>query len=383
MPDFQWTQVVLLCGLSLVIGYILATNRWHNRKPKDPPAHQEPGKTFPRSHDTPATRVLEEQFQSGRLGFDESLELAATYRRQGDIQSAIDIHQSLYGRPGLSWKSQQRAQFELALDFFHAGILGRAEDLLKSLIPQNGPHTAEAVRLLLVIYQQEQDWEEALTLFERHPSLSDSGLHWEHVHMLCEQAEALMGRDPSRVKQLTRKAIQLTSSSLRPELIQMRMAMEERRWRELSRLVTDFLSRPDPRTDLLRPVIKHLRDSQPRELPRLVSVLSRKNDDANVRLLHGELLFDMGREEEGIQLIRSVPLNMDTLKWRLQHQAQALNSIELQHMVDELTRQQSQQPYYQCSHCGYESHSHHWHCPQCNRWESLLPSDKKNGKLLI
>lgn len=383
MPDFSWTQVVLLCGLSLFIGYSLAGAIWRRRRPLVPPEQVEAGSKTPRSHDTPALRVLEEQFHQGRLGFEESLELAATFRRQGDLQGATEIHQSLYGRPGLDWESQQRAQFELAKDFFQAGILGRAEDLLRPLVSVSGAKTIDAVRLLIKIYQQEQDWEAAIELFDQHPNLATGGLRWEYVHMLCERAEVVINNDPRVAKDLVRRASQVEPTSNRPMLIALELASRDGRWRELTRMTHRFLDAEQVRIDLLGPVLHHVAREYPEHMKPLLMVLQRHNQHAAVRMLHGELLFQLGETEQGIQLIKSVPLNVDTLQWRLDYLADHLGSSDLRVITDDLQRTEAKTLRYQCTHCGYRSHSHHWHCPQCDRWETLTPGERKNSKLLI
>ncbi|TGG95800.1 hypothetical protein E4656_05175 [Natronospirillum operosum] len=384
MPLFQWTQVLLLCALCLVIGYVAASSRARWRRNLKPPEQQPAGRLFPRSHETPATRVLEEQFHAGKLGFDESLELADTYRRQGDIQGAIDIHQSLYGRPGLHWRNMQRAQFELARDFFQAGILGRAEDLLRSLVAQNGEQTEEAVRLLLKIYQQEQDWEEAVELFESHRSLAQGDLRWEHVHMLCEQAETMLLRQPDRARVMARQALQVLEDSQRPVLLLMRLAMQQQRWREFNRLVQSYLTQPESRIDLFRPIARNAVLQYPEQQRTLLNTLQKYNHQPEVRLLQGELLFESGLSDQGIQLVESVPLNEDTLAWRLDHLAHCSGDEDLKRLSEELKASFAQQNRYQCSHCGFESAAHYWHCPQCERWETLQPMRyQKSGKLLI
>lgn len=383
MPDFSWIQVLLLCGLSLFLGYRLADFIWRRRRPIAPPDQYAPENPPERSLQTPALRVLEDQFHQGRLSFDESLELAATYRRQGDLHGATEIHQSLYGLPGLDWASQQRAQFELAMDFFQAGILGRAEDLLTPLVTQGGAMTAEAVRLLIKIYKQEQDWSPALQLFERHPRLSEGGLRWEHVHMLCEQAATLRDSEPAEARDLVRKAGQVEPTSTRPRLMALQLAADQARWRDLTRFTHHFLDTEFKRVDLLAPVLQQIANQHAEHMQPLLMVLQRYNQHAEVRLLHGELLFQLGDTEQGMKLIESVPLTLDTLQWRLDYLADQTGVSSLRAITDELQRTQEKVLHYQCGYCGYQSHSHHWHCPQCGRWETLTPGNVRNSKLLI
>ena len=59
--------------------------------------------------------------------------LGSLFRRQGEIDRAIRMHQNLLDRPDLPADRRETATFELAQDFHRAGLLDRAEELFTKL----------------------------------------------------------------------------------------------------------------------------------------------------------------------------------------------------------------------------------------------------------
>ena len=91
--------------------------------------------------------------------------LGSLFRRRGEYDRAIRMHQNLVERPNLGAEQKLAAMFALAQDYLKAGILDRAEALFARL--EEGPHAAEARGFLLDIFQQEKDWERAIDMARR------------------------------------------------------------------------------------------------------------------------------------------------------------------------------------------------------------------------
>jgi lipopolysaccharide biosynthesis regulator YciM len=68
---------------------------------------------------------------------DLQLSLGTFYRRRGEIDKAISIHQSLFARPDLDKKISADIQLALASDYLNAGLLDRSERLLLELLKSN------------------------------------------------------------------------------------------------------------------------------------------------------------------------------------------------------------------------------------------------------
>src|SRR5438552_10110472 len=96
--------------------------------------------------------------------------LGNLFRRQGEIDRAIRMHQNLLDRPDLPADKRQTAVFELAQDFHRAGLLYRAEDMFTRL--DGSPFEHQAIGFLISIYEIEKDWPKAIAATGRMETLS-------------------------------------------------------------------------------------------------------------------------------------------------------------------------------------------------------------------
>lgn len=369
LPLFHWTQVVLMSALMLVLGYILARTVRHK-----PPSHAN-GPDTQTAITTPALEHLQAAFKAGQLSFDESLELATAYRRKGDLEQAIVIHQSLYGQPGLDWQHLQRAQYELAKDFFQAGIFSRAEDLLETLSAQKGSLQPATAKLLVRLYVHQKDWLKAATLFKSHPHIIDRSLQWTYAHILCEQAQLELLKNPHHAQHLLELAQQRHPTSLRPDVVLLNLFQQQKRWGDWFHQLQHFLKLHPQRVDLIKKNLFAVLKSQPSLHSKISTLLKSLSQESSIRLLRAEWALTTHSEAEAIELIKSVELNWDTLLLRINQLAQELKHPELSQLDQKLQQANIKRLRYRCSHCGYEALQHRWQCPQCERWETLEPSD--------
>src|ERR1044071_5372055 len=91
--------------------------------------------------------------------------LGNLFRRRGEIDRAIRMHQNLVERSDLREEQKRAALFELAQDYLKAGLLDRAEELFAKL--EGSAHQEAALKFLLEIYQQEKDWQKAIGVAEK------------------------------------------------------------------------------------------------------------------------------------------------------------------------------------------------------------------------
>lgn len=123
--------------------------------------------------------------------------LGALWRRRGEVERAIRIHQNLMARPSLSPEHLAQAQLELGLDYTRSGLLDRAEALFKELSASPySPVKSTALQHLVKIYEQEQEWNQAIEAAEAlcHKKLKTDVPYWRHMqaHYCCEMAEPLI-----------------------------------------------------------------------------------------------------------------------------------------------------------------------------------------------
>ena len=112
--------------------------------------------------------------------------LGNLFRRRGEYDRAVRVHEHLLSRGDLSQSESERAQHALALDFLKAGLLDRAEDALRKL--NNTPYEAESLLSLLAIYERSRDWEHASEIAKKLQTAGHGSFSSRQAHYLCEQA---------------------------------------------------------------------------------------------------------------------------------------------------------------------------------------------------
>lgn len=199
-------MVYVLFVVALMVGFILG--RWPlTQKTADKPL----GKPIERRYIEGLNQLLNEQpdaaidtFVSALDVNDDTLEthfaLGALWRRRGEVERAIRIHQNLMARPSLKAEHLDQARLELGLDYMRSGLLDRAEALFNDLASSSFIQIKTiALEHLVKIYEQEQEWNRAIETAESlcHRKLKTDVLHWRHMqaHYCCEMAEPLIASD--------------------------------------------------------------------------------------------------------------------------------------------------------------------------------------------
>jgi hypothetical protein len=141
-------------------------------------------------------RALESFLRAAELD-DDTVEthfaLGSLYRRRGEVDRAIKIHQNIATRESLEPSQREQAGFALAQDYLKAGMLDRAEKILEPLAA-SGAHRMAAMRKLMRIYEQEQEWVRAIGVFRELEKAGRAPQESAIAHYYCELAEAAQAR---------------------------------------------------------------------------------------------------------------------------------------------------------------------------------------------
>ena len=119
--------------------------------------------------------------------------LGSLFRRRGEVDRAIRIHQNIIARPDLASEQRDQALHALAKDYLAAGLLDRAENLF-SRLAQGSRYQVQALDALCGIYEQERDWEKAIDAGQRLEVLGGHSLALQIAHYYCELAEAAIAK---------------------------------------------------------------------------------------------------------------------------------------------------------------------------------------------
>ena len=309
------------------------------------------------------------------------LALGSLFRRRGEVERAIRIHQNLIARPSLDKAQRAQALCELALDYQGAGLLDRAENLFLELaeIPA---HAEQALRSLMHIYEQEKDWDKALAVGRRLSHVANSGVTPVLAQYCCELAErALAEGDASRARRHINDALAIEPDSMRVVLLSGRLARQGGRdrdaiasWRRAVQLEPAML---DETIDDIAAAFRQLGDET--GLGQFLAEAARQR--VGLRTL--QVMVDSIRNRDGdeaaeaflvarLASLPSVPGLKTLIDLQLAQPGQPPRD-DLALLKAVLDRLVTEQQGYQCRQCGYRAQVRHWQCPACHGWVTMDP----------
>jgi len=310
------------------------------------------------------------------------LALGNLFRRRGEVDRAIRIHQNLIARPTLSREQRALALLELGQDYMRAGLFDRAESLFSELVDM-GLHRERALSNLKEIYQQEKDWTHCLEVARQLEAVCGQAHSTEIAHYYCEQAEeAREADDLNGAWTLTRKALGVDRRCARATLLQ---ADIER-------------ARNDPKAAIksYRQVIQQDADFLTEALPGLLECCSQTGDRQELATyLHGLyiqqrdtrvllVLTDLLQQESGDAVAERLVgehlqqhadlLALERFVAIKRRSADAGDHRDILEILQQLVRRLlEKQPAYLCSRCGFSARRLHWQCPGCKGWGTVRP----------
>lgn len=306
--------------------------------------------------------------------------LGTLFRRRGETERAIRIHQSLLSRVDLFEETRAHAKYELGLDYLKAGLLDRAEEVFHELMNTN--FAAQAGRSLLEIYQREKEWERAIKAAEALQTSGAGDKHKEIAEFYCELADdELVRNKPDAAIALLEKALTANRNCVRATI-----------------LTGDaYLAKGDTEAAL-----KTWRSVEQQSLQHVSLVAKRLldgyhaigNDNEAINLLRSylsqapsidllEVAFEGVLNLEGVDAadklvteeLRRMPtlLALDKfLEARLMNAPRAARD-DLSFAKTLIHGYTQKLARYQCGHCGFKAKQYYWFCPGCNQWETYPP----------
>lgn len=304
--------------------------------------------------------------------------LGNLFRKRGEFERAVRVHQHLLARADLSLKDRHRAMFDLAQDFLRAGILDRAEDSLNSL--KGTSLEAQAMLALLNLYERSRDWENAKQVAHRLEELGEGDFSARTAHYLCEQAA--QAPDLASNQRLIAQALACAPNSARAKLAMARVMhlLGERRGalEILSALFTQ-----NPRyAGLGAPMIAQIA-SELNEIPQVqATLLSSYEDKPRLDVLEAIVQLhhtldpsnpNPSHSEQRLYAahLARTPSTVAAAKW-LQGEPSADTSTHSR-VAEILEKSALHLKRYRCAACGFEANNYFWQCPGCQSWDSYPP----------
>lgn len=307
------------------------------------------------------------------------LALANLFRRRGETERAIRIHQNLIARPALHGQQRQQAMLELGLDYMHAGVLDRAEHLFLEVLNQSNPPN-EAAQQLLKIYQQEKKWAEGIEIAKRLENHGAQNVQLIIAHFYCELAEQCLKQDRHESLNLLKRALFHDPNAVRASLLEARIHLDLHQpnkalktLRNIEKQNHHFLSEA-----LLLLYEAH---QQTANLPAFKSWLEelivRHPNLTSARILLTQLLSDLEGKAVAQQFLYRELHHYPSVEGLNMLINLGQNSqIELVPLIQQITSTMVKRgDRYTCKNCGFSGKTLHWLCPGCARWTSIRPTE--------
>ncbi|CAN5319361.1 lipopolysaccharide assembly protein LapB [soil metagenome] len=306
--------------------------------------------------------------------------LGNLFRRRGETERAIRVHQNLLARPDLPQDHHSHALYELGQDYLKAGLLDRAEETFNRLVETQ--YSAQARRALLEIYQREKEWTRAIEAAMGLQESGAGGRQKEIAQFYCELAQdALVHTDADAALAMLEKALAADRKNVRATMLtgDAKLGKGDTEaaliaWRRVEQQSVPHVALVAQRLmDAYRSV------GRPQEgLNLLKSYLA---EASSIDLL--EVVFKAVIELDGVdaanQLVsdelRRTPtlLGLDKLlEARLMDAMPEVRPelLLVKNLVHGYTQKLAR---YQCSHCGFKARQFYWQCPGCSQWETYPP----------
>ncbi len=315
---------------------------------------------------------------------DLHFSLGNLFRRRGETERAIKVHQHLANRDDLKPRDRDHAAYELGRDFLRAGLLDRAEASLNRV--GEGKFAVPAKESLLEMYQVERDWKKAIIAAHELATLQGKSHQTEIAQFHCELGQdALSRKDLIEAEQSIQRALQAVPNHSRALILQgdYLMAME-RPAQAIDAWSLVAASHPAYMHLLAdRWMLAHTQLGKTDEgLDGLCGLLKTQASGELLDITHKHLMNIRGPQAANVMLsdvIQHSP-SLSALsklaETRLAIEANGAHPdrvIELQSILNILRQRTTSLARYTCGNCGFRARRFYWQCPGCNHWEAYSP----------
>ncbi|MEY2688103.1 MAG: lipopolysaccharide assembly protein LapB [Pseudomonadota bacterium] len=301
--------------------------------------------------------------------------LGNLFRRRGEYERAVRVHQHLLARADLPQAERDRAQHALAQDFLKAGLFDRAEQAYKALA---GSAFATDARLaLLVLHERARDWPAAIEVARGLESVGAGSFAQRMAHYWCEIAlEADARGQPGDADIAIQRAREVAPLAVRPMVLAGQRLLKRGLvepalaiWGPLlvqhpqaSPVIADEFARAaagSNHVDTARLQLQNAHASEP-GAALLAALLSLESEGTE-------------RRKAWLDQLQKHPSLSAALGLLREHKGGALGPDELSALDAALQAAAKPLQRYRCAACGFEAQHYFWQCPGCHGWDTFPP----------
>jgi lipopolysaccharide biosynthesis regulator YciM len=307
--------------------------------------------------------------------------LGNLFRRRGEYDRAVRVHEHLLSRADISQADRQRAQHGLALDYLKAGLLDRAEEALRKL--EGTSYEGQARLARMTIYERSREWPEAAEVARLLEKSGEADFGIRLAHYQCEQArEATQKGDSAKALECLTQALQAHPRAARPRLLMGQLLLSQGQ----AQAAYDTLSVLFEQNDMAAPLASGsfaqaaLACDKASSASALLQAHYLRHPCIDVldaittlqaHTLNSSATRDASILQRYLDHLQNHPSLMAASRW-LNGARNEIGELPapVQKTLENATKPLAR---YRCAACGFEAKEHFWHCPGCQSWDSYPP----------
>jgi lipopolysaccharide biosynthesis regulator YciM len=377
--DLQW----LLLGLPLAfalgwLGSRLDMRQWKREQHDAPKAYFKGLNLLLNEQQDKAIDAFIEAVQHDPDTFDLHFALGNLFRRRGEYERAVRVHEHLLNRADLPRADRDRAQHALAQDFVKAGLFDRAEQAYQAL--DGSAFDTESRLALLTLHERSRGWRAAAEIAQKLEHTGTGSFSARIAHYWCEIAlEADTRNQPAEGDEALARARAASPTAARPLVLAGQRARARsdhaqalQSWNELlttqpaafNLVARDYASSAIA-CDQQKPALERVRELY-RRAPTMDLLAAQAALDPEPQACRQRVLTHLLDQP-------SLSAAQELLKQGTASGAAPLDGDETQGLRDAIGRAAKPLQRYRCAACGFEAQHYFWQCPGCLSWDSYPP----------
>ncbi len=370
--DLQWLLLALPIAFALGwLGSRIDLGQWKREQKSSPKAYYKGLNLLLNEQQDKAIDAFIEAMQGDPDTTELHFALGNLFRRRGEFERAVRVHQHLMQRADLAAAERERARHALAQDFLKAGLFDRAEEHYRAL--QGTRFDTEARLALLQLHERSRDWRAAVDDAAELEKTGTASFATRIAHHWCELAlEADELGDSAAAEAALARAREVAPESPRPWVLagqrQARAgehAQALASWSNLRQrhpgaftlVAQDYAqsARAAGQADEALGALQDLFTQHPSlDLLRAIDALD--TDPTRTQQRHANHLAQQPTLSAAAAVLHDDPGNA----------ARASAIAVIEHAARPLQR-------YRCAACAFEAQHYFWQCPGCLNWDSYPP----------
>jgi len=374
--DLQW----LLLGLPLTfaLGWLASRfdlRQWRREQKDSPKAYYKGLNLLLNEQQDKAIDAFIEAVQQDPDTSDLHFALGNLFRRRGEYERAVRVHEHLLHRADLPRSERDRAQHALAQDFMKAGLFDRAEEAYKAL--DGTAFDTEARLALLTLHERSRDWRAAAEVAQKLEQRGTGSFASRISHYWCEIAlEADAKHQTDEADAALKRAREAAPQAARPLVLAGQRAARRADHAEVLALWGVLMVAHPAAFNLVAREYAQSAVASGEASAALVRLQEFYQRAPTLDLLEAIALLDTDPAHQRARLLahlREHPSLSAAQGLLGQHADGAFSDTETKALRDAVGRAAQPLRRYRCAACGFDAQHYFWQCPGCSSWDSYPP----------